>query len=411
MGRGEEEGLDSGLKEGGELREAEEHSSSGPDPPPSWSLRRLCSWGGWCSLAPVAAVWAVCQQEAPLLTSLALPELCWRVVLVCGLWLLMGAGLSVLRARLEPAAARKTFVRSKRQVATERRKVTYTWTSRSRGSTLRVSPAQALADSLLLCVLQEPLQDTSVPQILTLLSRLNSVSRSLELADLRSEGGDQSAAVCDRVKLILTYLQDRIRTLHQLLRAQGDLEVSVKDMLDGLEDLWAQLEELHAGVTLTKEGSEDQVDLGSALTRAETLFSVLGQYRSRLDLCQNHLKESTQLLQELTWSHSHMGSSSESMWPELLLQSNMEQFDKVQESFLSLEQQTATFQAHLVGLGRAHHDSLASSSPSSSQDPPHPPEPAHGPWETDGLRSLCERSALQFSSTIGRLRRSSRRKK
>lgn len=105
------------------------------------------------------------------------------------------------------------------------------------------------------------------------------------------------------------------------------------------------------------------------------------------------------------------------------------QFDKLQESFLSLEQQTSTFQAHLEGLGRGNqggyagplthakaarscsvspqtsdvslerHNSTSASTSTSSADA-----------DTDTPLSLCERSALQFSSTLGRLRRSGRRK-
>lgn len=225
---------------------------------------------------------------------------------------------------------------------------------------------------------------------------------------------------------------------------QEDFEASVKDMLEGLEGLWAQLEELHTGVTLTKEGNHGHRDLALAQTDAETLFAVLGHYRNRLQCCQTHLKDSTQLLQELTWSHTHISnsvsSSSESVWPELLLQSNIEQFDKVQESFLSLEQQTSTFQAHLKGLGKGnqeghawplahangahsrsvspqtslhldsrrtsdveHHNSTSASTSVSSMD-------TDADTEIDSPLSLCERSALQFTSTIGRLRKSGRKK-
>lgn len=89
---------------------------------------------------------------------------------------------------------------------------------------------------------------------------------------------------------------------------------------------------------------------------AKTLFTVQGHHRNRFECCQAHLTDSTQLLQvklcsdrrktflifpavfrhplnfvsqELTWSHTHISnsvsSSSESVWPEVLLQSNIEQ--------------------------------------------------------------------------------------
>lgn len=60
-----------------------------------------------------------------------------------------------------------------------------------------------------------------------------------------------------------------MRSLCGLIQVQGDFEASVKDMLEGLEGLWAQLEQLHTGVTLTKEGSQDHGDLASAQTDAE----------------------------------------------------------------------------------------------------------------------------------------------
>lgn len=86
----------------------------------------------------------------------------------------------------------------------------------------------------------------------------------------------------------------------------------------------------------------------------KTLFAVLSHYGNTLQCCQAHLKDSTQLLQvkfssckksqlliwsavftqkslpqELMWRHtqtsSSVSSSGESVWPELLLQSNIEQ--------------------------------------------------------------------------------------
>lgn len=66
-----------------------------------------------------------------------------------------------------------------------------------------------------------------------------------------------------------TPLSDRVRSLCRLVQVQGDFETSVKDMLEGLDGLWAQLEELHTGVTLTKEGSRGHRDLDSAHTDTE----------------------------------------------------------------------------------------------------------------------------------------------
>ena len=59
-----------------------------------------------------------------------------------------------------------------------------------------------------------------------------------------------------------------MRSLRRLVQVQGDFEAGVKDVLEGLEGLWAQLEQLHTGVTLTKEGSQHHRDLASAQTDA-----------------------------------------------------------------------------------------------------------------------------------------------
>lgn len=179
----------------------------------------------------------------------------------------------------------------------------------------------------------------------------------------------------------------------------------------------------------------------------KSLVAELGRYRNKLESCQAHLKASTQLLQvsfssffkknlsdlpsslkhllllqELTWSHAHFSSelnisSTESVWPELLLQSNMEkvptpssdvsmksfrteafvspQFDKVQESFAPLEQQTHTFQTHLKGLEDGHpQEGSPPSLQTSTKTPP---------------LSLRERTA-RLSSSLKRLHRAGKQK-
>ncbi|XP_034557507.1 uncharacterized protein si:ch211-151h10.2 [Notolabrus celidotus] len=366
--------------------------------------------------------------------------MCWKLVLVCVVWMVLGVcfhawkrSLGLGQNRAEPPQRMEEEI------------IEYTWAPRSRSPGPSVPLALALADSLLLCVLQEPLPDLSVPHIKTLLCRLESVFHTIQKADIDNTvvEVDYDPKLTDKVKLIQTYLQQRMNSLCRLISVQQNFEARVKDMLEGLDGLWSQLEELHTGVTLTKEGSQGHRDLASALTDAETLFAVLGRYRNRLQCCQTHLKDSTQLLQELTWSHTHMSnrvsSSGESLWPELLLQANIEQFDKVQENFLSMEQQTSTFQAHLEGLkkeseeGHARADGSRSGSVSSqtslqlhsehfsavSPENHSPPTASSSSssvpstdknTETNRLLALCERSALQFSSTVGRLRRSLKKK-
>uniref|UniRef100_UPI003AB056F3 uncharacterized protein isoform X1 n=1 Tax=Centroberyx gerrardi TaxID=166262 RepID=UPI003AB056F3 len=415
----------------------------------SWSqtLRAGNPWRGWLTVALVGVVWSVCQVEAPLHPSLCLVEVCWRLLLVCMLFIVLGGCVHALKCRLRLRQAEgETPQRMRREVLTEHTNNQYSWVSGARPPGPRVPLALALTDSLLLCVLQEPLPDPSLPHIQALLSRLESVSHTLGRADVGSEAkleeanGDGDSTLTDKVKLVSSYLQQRTRSLRGLVGTQGELEAGVRDTLEGLDRLWARLEELHTGVTLTKEGSRGHRDLDTAQTEAETLFAVLGRYRGKLQVCQAHLRDSTQLLQELTWSHTHIShsvsSSSESVWPELLLQCNIEQFDKVQESFLSLEQQTSTFQAHLEGLGGGIQEghagplSLPAGAPCSCSVSPqtapslcaaHPADVSQEDHDTspasmsvsldaDAPLTLCERSALQFSTAFGRLRRSGRRK-
>ncbi|XP_060903065.1 uncharacterized protein si:ch211-151h10.2 isoform X1 [Labrus mixtus] len=411
----------------------------------SWSQirRKLPHWNlnfrGCYSFALVAAVWSVCQVEAPLHPSVLLVDVCWRLVLVCSVWMGLGGCVHALKSSLRPGQTQgERAQRMEEEVVSENRNIQYSWKPQRRSPGPGVPLDLALADSLLLCLLQEPLRDPTVPNIKTQICRLESVFYKLEEADIGSDATleemDYNSKLTDKVKLIRNYLQKRMSSLCRLVQVQGDFESSVKDMLEGLDGLWAQLEELHTGVTLSKEGSQGHRDLASALTDAETLFAVLGRYRKRLQRCQSHLKESTQLLQELIWSHTHIrnsvSSSSESVWPELLLQSNIEQFDKVQENFLSMEQQTSTFQAHLEGLGKGHQDGNAGLIAHSGSVSPQTSLHLHGgrtnlsqehqslpsasekntDTEKNPLLLLCERSALQFSSTISRLRKSVRRK-
>ncbi|XP_044059297.1 uncharacterized protein si:ch211-151h10.2 isoform X2 [Siniperca chuatsi] len=406
----------------------------------SQTLRTLRPWKDWYSFALVGVVWSLCQMEAPLHSSLLLVDVGWRLLLVCLLWMVLGGGVNALKCCLRPGHNQPPL-RIQQEVVTENRNNQNSWMCQSRSPGHDIPLSLVLADSLLSCVLQEPLSDPSVPHIKALLSRLESVSHIVEKADIGSETTleevDRESILIDKVKLICTYLQQRTRTLCRLVQVQGHFEASVKDMLEGLDGLWVQLEELHTGVTLTKEGSQGYRDLALAQKDAETLFAVFGHYRNRLQCCQVHLKDSTQLLQELIWSHTHINNSvsisSESVWPELLLQFNIEQFDKVQESFLSLEQQTSTFQAHLEGLRKGNHANGAHSCSVSPQTSLHlhsghtsdvslehrnsnsaftsvSSMDADTDTETDAPLSLCERSALQFTSTIGRLRKSGRRK-
>lgn len=70
----------------------------------SWSqiLRTLRPCTEWYSFVLVGVVWSVCQAEAPLHPSLLLNYLCWRLLLLCLLWLALGGCIHVLRCCLWP---------------------------------------------------------------------------------------------------------------------------------------------------------------------------------------------------------------------------------------------------------------------------------------------------------------------
>lgn len=65
----------------------------------------------------------------------------------------------------------------------------------------------------------------------------------------------------------------------------------MKDMLEGLDGLWARLELLHTGVTLSKQESRGHKDLASACTDAEV---------SRLSVVFTRKGSSRQLTQSLS---------------------------------------------------------------------------------------------------------------
>ncbi|XP_041796699.1 uncharacterized protein si:ch211-151h10.2 isoform X2 [Chelmon rostratus] len=249
----------------------------------SWSqtLRTLRPWKSWHSFALPGVMWSVCQAqvEAPLHASLVLTDVCWRLLPVCLLWVVLGGCVHALKCCLRPGQEQgEPPLRIQQEAVTENRRNQYSWMPQSRSPGHCVSLALTLADSLLLCVLQEPLSDPSVHHIKPLVSRLESVSHTLEKADVGSEATletHRDSVLLDKVKLICSYLQQRMGSLHRLIQVQGDFEASVKGMLEGLDGLWAQLEELHTGVTLTKEGSQGHRDVASARTDAEEKTPVL----------------------------------------------------------------------------------------------------------------------------------------
>lgn len=460
-------------KENGETwRRCQEPRCSPPPfadvPPPahsrpwSWAPRSFPRRRAWHSVALAAAVWSICQVEAPLHHSLSLTQMGWRLLLVG----VLGIGLAsaVVALTLCPGLWGRQWVSEQLTRTDTVNQCTagkYSWVSSETTTPARRVPlSHALTDSLLLCLLQEPLVEPSLPHIQALHCRLEAVCQALERADVPSkretwpEGGDDEEGdplLTDKVKHVRSYLQTRTRSLRRLHQVQGGLESRLKSLLEDLEGQWAQLEELHTRATLTKHADPKgprQGDLDSVRRDTQCASTVLDGYRSRLQECQQRHTDSTRLLQELSWSHSHAVSQSlhgsmESVWPEMLLQWNIEQFDTVQQSFLSLEQQTTTFQAHLGGLSRTqdmgsgkgpstHTGPLGSCSCSASisapcscqcrQSPAVPPghlTPSPSPTssrllapvpDTETPLTLCERSALQLSTAIGRLGKSGQRK-
>ncbi|XP_077468402.1 uncharacterized protein LOC144084027 [Stigmatopora argus] len=358
-------------------------------------------------------VFAICGTSLLLLAiSIYLEKVSW---LAASLYLTLGVCGYLLLSYFRSARQREPTPAVREEVPTQRGMIV---DERSpspdvKRSGVSVPLALALADSLLLSVLQEPLADPSGPRVQDLLSRLESTFHTLESVYERSESREEDRVLMEKVTLVQSYLHKRSSSLRRLLKVQAEYESRVKELRGGVVENWRQLEELHTAVTLTNQGAENRVDLASAHQDAETLFAVLSHHREQLEGCQDLLKDSTQLLQELIWSHGHAGNtlkncSSESVWPEMLLQSNMEQLDEVRENFLSLEQQTATFQAHLKGLAVGKE---ASGAPSPEPAGKIPPEHLDSDDDSDARKSLCERSAQRLSSTMGRLRKSGKKTK
>ncbi|CAL1571015.1 unnamed protein product [Knipowitschia caucasica] len=376
-----------------------------------WStLRAVLPRRNLWSAVAVAGVWSMCQLETQQYLSVS------GLLYLCLVWMLLAAGTYALQKHVQNVQVKEEHTQ---QIQKEVRHV-----SLSPGSWSRPGPlAVVLADSLLLCVLQEPLEGPSVAHIQALLSSLQSVSQMLEEADTPPEETVQIVDDClmEKVRCIYSYLQQRVLSLSELVEAQSALEVSVGDLQQGLSTLWAQLEVMHTGVTLSKKKEQECRELPSAQAEVKIMLTEVDEYRKRLQRCQSHLKDTIRVLQELTWSHTNVSQrvnrGIESVWPEKLLQANIEQFDRLQENFLSVEQQTLTFQAHLEGLGRDSEGSEASLSTASLPDCQQQSDTsslsvcsAEVDQEEDTGQSLCERSALPFTTTIGRLRMSRRRK-
>lgn len=73
----------------------------------------------------------------------------------------------------------------------------------------------------------------------------------------------------------------RVDSLHALVQVQQQFEASVKDMLEGISGLWARLEVLHTGVTLSKHWGPGHKDLASAWTDLEVCRAAANKCDSK----------------------------------------------------------------------------------------------------------------------------------
>ncbi|XP_067362782.1 cell adhesion molecule-related/down-regulated by oncogenes isoform X1 [Channa argus] len=164
------------LETGRELQCSSNETAADDGPQQTTWTQALCSlppWRGWYNVVPVGVLWSLCQVEALQHLSFFVMDVCWRLLLVCLLWAVVGGCVYALKGRLRPGQNQEEPPqRIEQEVVAENRDNQYSWVSQSRGLGHSVPLAIALADSLLLCVLQEPLPDPSVPQVETLLSRL-----------------------------------------------------------------------------------------------------------------------------------------------------------------------------------------------------------------------------------------------
>ncbi|KAJ7990147.1 hypothetical protein DPEC_G00297310 [Dallia pectoralis] len=335
---------------------------------------------GWSSVAAICVMWCVSQKEAPLYPSLTPHQVWFRLLLASLLSLGMGVCLLTLRScRLKHTrgALHPKFVDVVHEVP---RGCTGQCPSSAIETGTAVWPGpvvRVLTDSLLLCVLKETQVDPTPRHIQSLIDRLQTLSEVLQRTDVQLEvescwegvdsqwrrrhppiqQTDYDPSLTPRVKHIINYLQKRIERLCVLQEVQNQFKERIRETRGGLEWLWCLLEELHIRVTITKPlGNNYHREVYTVHRHIQCVCTNLAVYRSRLERCQTLLIDSAVIIQALSRAHLafrrsvNASHSVDSVWTELLLQSNMEQFDDIQGMFLSLEQQTTNFQIHLEGL-------------------------------------------------------------
>ncbi|KAG9348385.1 hypothetical protein JZ751_002120 [Albula glossodonta] len=158
-------------------------------------------------------------------------------------------------------------------------------------------------DSLQLCLLSETLEEHNPKQIQALAHRLQMVNQALQRADIQESslqsdgvqeqrGSMEDTVLTDRLRVICSYLQQRVESLHALAQAQMDYGNSIQDFLERVEKHWTQLEELHVQVTLTKQKEEEIENCGKEINGTVECCVNQGKERNGMEEnCVNQMKE------------------------------------------------------------------------------------------------------------------------
>ncbi|XP_066541637.1 uncharacterized protein si:ch211-151h10.2 [Hoplias malabaricus] len=338
-----------------------------------WSIMDLhwkCLPSWHHCMAHVTALWMVVQEEAPLHPSVSLLEAVDRLRLAAQLWTGLYLCVSLLCFICNYS---ETHKQENGVVAV---KLTEQVQQACQQDAGLVPVVIALMDGLVVSLLQEPLSESSLPQLKGLLLRLEAVSEKVNKNDLPlglllpvSNGEDRryekDSSLKDRFKHICTYLQDRVSSLRSLLQIQHQYELCLAELQLGLQESWKLLENLHTRVTLQPEKCQGYEDPHTVLSDTESMYTQIGVFRNRVHECQTHLNSSTQLFQELESRQQVLAEAVnltlESTWIKGFLQCNTQQFDAVHENLVSLEQQILTFVTHLRDLRASEEERNISS--------------------------------------------------
>ncbi|XP_015463922.3 uncharacterized protein si:ch211-151h10.2 isoform X1 [Astyanax mexicanus] len=331
-------------------------------------------WSSWLQgLGPAAVLWLVVQEESPLYSSLSLLQAGGRLLQAVLIWTILALCTYLIRFLYHN---KETYIQRLRGVswisAEPIRENKPYHQQREQDAGHLVSVLSSVLDGFVVSVLQEPVSgESSLPQIRCLLTRLEVVfqalhkgslseGQSLQIKEEEEEVSEEDSSLRDRVKHIHTYLQDRVGALRCLLQVQDEYGGCLAEVQQGLQERWELLEDLHTRVTLQPDQHQNPEDPNTVLSDTESLYTQLGLFRRTVNECQTHLNSCTHLLQGLESRQKVLaetvGLTLDSTWIKDFVQSNSQQFKKVQENFLSLEQQTLTFVTHLRGL-RAPGDS------------------------------------------------------